>query len=304
MIQTNIARESGWARAWVGAAALVFVLTLGLSWFAQRRLEASFERLDARTLDGAARLLDSHFAHQREQLAATVGVLSEDSRIRAMVLTPTFDRATVMDLLTDLKATSGATMVALLDAAGVVRAVAGAPEMDQLDLGTSSLVKDALEKPSARLWAFADEVGVLAAAPVRLDRQVQALFMLGFALPDSVLLDIEQALGASSAILVGERIVASASTAPERERALRAAAELPPGAHRVIGQQFLASSSPLSDTAVGSKVAWLLPLGRSAGEVAFLRALAWLPVGLVAIVLGCMLGLVLSQSRRSQYPGG
>ena len=118
MIQTNIARESGWAWAWVGAAALVFVLTLGLSWFAQRWLEASFERLDARTLDGAARLLDSHFAHQREQLAATVGVLSEDSRIRAMVLTPTFDRATVMDLLTDLKATSGATMVALLDAAG------------------------------------------------------------------------------------------------------------------------------------------------------------------------------------------
>src|SRR5690606_2807745 len=126
-----------------------------------------------------------------------------------MVLTPTFDRATVVDLLTDLESTSGASVVAMLDSDGTVRAVVGAPEMDQLDLGTSSLVRSALEKPSAQLWAFANEVGVLAATAVRLDNQVRAMFMMGFELEDSVLQDIERTIGATGAVFVGDQLVAS-----------------------------------------------------------------------------------------------
>lgn len=300
MTQTSRMGGAGKTRAWLGAGAVVFVVAVALSWAAQRRLDVLVERLDARTLEESAKVLDSLLAHQRKQLASTVGVLSEDSRIRAMVLTPTFDRATVLDLLTDLKATSGASVVAMLDGAGLVRAVVGAPEMDQLDLGTSSLVKDALTRPSARLWAFANEVGVLSAAPVRLDQHVHALFMLGFALDDSVLQDIQQALGATSAVFLGDGIVASATKDPGLERALRSAVELAPGQYRVVGERFLASSSPLSDSAVAAKVAWLLPRDRHADEVSLAKGLAWLPAVLVGLMLAFMIGLVLSQSRTSQ----
>src|SRR5688572_24946012 len=189
MFQPSVARSTGGTKIWLGLAVALFVLALLLSWAARQRLDAQLDRVDARTLDESAKVLDNLVTRQRKHLASMVGVLSEDARIRAMVLTPTFDQATVLDLLTDLKATSEASVVAMLDSGGVVRAVTGAPEMDQLDLGTSSLVQNALEKPAAQLWAFADKVVVLAATPVRLDNQVRALFMMGFEIDDAWLQD-------------------------------------------------------------------------------------------------------------------
>jgi hypothetical protein len=300
MTETSVAVWSGRARIWLGAGLFVFVLALLLSWAAQRRLDALLDRLDARTLDGSAKVLDKLVAQQRKQLTSTVAVLAEDTRIRAMVLTPTFDQATVLDLLTDLKATSGASVVAILDSGGTVRAVLGAPEMDQLDLGTSSLVQTALEKPSAQLWAFANKVGVLSATPVRLDKQVRALFMMGFELDDALLADIERAAGATGAIFVGDGIVASARKDPEIERALRSAAELPPGGYGIVAEKFLAGSSRMSDSAVPATVAWIVPLFRHTDEVTLTRALSWLPAALVGLVLAFMIGLVLSQSRAGQ----
>jgi hypothetical protein len=303
MIETRVGGGSGWARVWVGAALFVFALAVALSWATHRRLDALLDRLDSRTLEKSAKVLDNIIAEQQRHLTSTVAVLSEDVRIRAMVLTPTFDRATALDLLTDLKATSGASVVAILDGDGTVRAVVGAAEMDQLNLGTSSLVQKALEKPSAQLWAFANEVGVLAATPVRLDGQVRALFMMGFEVNDALLEDIQRALGATGAVFVGDGIVASASKDPEIERALRSAAELPPDRYRIVGGgAFLASSSRMSGSAVAA-VAWLIPLYRHTAEVALTRALAWLPAVLVGLVLVFMIGLVLSQSREGPSVG-
>jgi histidine kinase family protein len=276
-------------------ALFVFALALLLSWAAERRLDALLDRTDARTLAASAKMLDNSIAQQQKHLTSSIAVLSEDARIRAMVLTP-FDRATVLDLLTDLKATLGASVVAMLDSGGTVRAVVGAPEMDQLDLGTSSLVRDALEKPAARLWVFDGKVGVLSATPVRLDQQVRALFMLGFELDGALLESIEQTIGASGAIFLGDAVVASASPNPEIERALRAAAEFPPGTYQIVGGTYLATSSRMSDSAAAT-VAWLVPLYRHADELTLTRALSWLPAALVGLLIALMIGLMLSQSR-------
>jgi hypothetical protein len=292
-----VTAQRGGARFWVGLAVFVFALASWLSWESHRRLNGVLDRVDARTLDASAKVLDQLIAQQRKRLASTAGVLAEDARIRAMVLTPTFDQATVVDLLTDLKATSGATVLAILDGAGRVRAVVGAPEMDQLDLGTSSLVRGALQKSSAQLWAFASKVGVLSATPVLLDGQVRALFMMGFELDDAVFEDIQRALGTTGAIFVGDEVVASATKDPEVTRALRSAAELQPGTYRVVSDGFLAGSSLLSDSAVSAKVAWLVPLSRNANEMTLTRALSWAPAALVGLVLALMIGLALSQAR-------
>jgi hypothetical protein len=296
MIQTNVAGWSRWTRIGIFVGLFVFTLALLLSWTAQRRLDALFDRIDARTLDESAKVLDSFVAQQQKHLSSTVRLLSEDSRIRAMVLTPTFDQATAVDLLTDLKATSGASVVAMLDSGGTVRAVVGAPDMDQLDLGTSSLVKDALQKPSAQLWIFANKVGVLAATPVRLDSQVRALFMMGFAIDDALLEDIGRTLGAIGAVFVGDGIGASATKDPEIERALRAAAELPPGTYDVVAGKFLAMSSRMGDSAVAATVGWLVPPYRHTDEVTLTRALTWVPAILVGLLLA-FIGLALSRSR-------
>lgn len=297
MMDTSSSGRSGWARIWLAAALFVFALALLLSWAAQRRLDTLLDRLDARKLDESAQVLEHSVAQQRRHLTATIGVLAEDARIRAMFLTPTFDPATVVDLLTDLKKTLGARVVAILDSGGTVRAVVGAPEMAQLDLGTSSLVKEALERPAAQLWTFANKVGVLSATPVRLDNQVRALFMMGFEIDDGLLEEIQRAVGVTGAVFVGDGIVASATREPEVEQALRSAAELPPGSYHVVAEKYLASSSRMSGAAAAATVAWLVPLQRHTGEVTLTRALTWLPAALVGLMLAFMIGLVLSQSR-------
>lgn len=300
MIESGVAARPGWARIGIGAAGFVFALALLLSWATQRRLDAWLDGLDARTLDESSKFLDQLVALQSKQLASTVALLSEDARVRAMVLTPNFDRATVLDLLTDLKATSGASIAAMLDSDGTVRAVVGAPEMDQLDLGTSSLVRSAMDKPSAQLWAFADQVGVLSASAVRLDNQVRALFMMGFELEDSLLQDIEKTLGATGAVFVGDRIVATASADPALERALRSAAELPTGKYGIVADTFLGTRAALNDSPVAASVAWLVPRYRHADAVTLTRALSWLPAALVGIVLAFFIVLALSQQRAGQ----
>jgi hypothetical protein len=94
MTRVGMTRGSAWARIWAKVAVFVFALALLLSWAAQRRLDALLDRMDARTIDQAPRVLEQVLAEQRKQLRSTVALLAEDARIRAMVLTPTLDRAT------------------------------------------------------------------------------------------------------------------------------------------------------------------------------------------------------------------
>lgn len=297
MMQTGVEERSGGARAATGAAAFALALVVLAAWAARRQTDTWLDALDARALDESAQVLDQLVARQGAQLAGTVALLSEDTRIRAMVLTPTFDRTTAVDLLTDLQTTAGASVVALLDSDGRVRAVVGAPELDQLDLGTSSLVRSGLEKASAQLWAFADEVGVLSVAPVRLDNQVRAMFMMGYELEDAVLEDIERAIGATGAVFVGDRIVASAGKEPEVEQALRAAAAFPRGEYGLASDTFLAVSAPLRDSAVAATSVWLVPRHHRADGVALARALAWAPAGAMGLLLAFLIGLWRSQLR-------
>ncbi|HTV17893.1 MAG TPA: cache domain-containing protein [Polyangiaceae bacterium] len=291
------AERPAWARIGVAATAFVLVLAIALSWATQRRLDAWFDELDVRAIEASGKVLDQLVAQRGKQLTATAALLSEDARVRAMVLTPDFDRATVLDLLTDLQATSGATMVALLDSDGVVRGVVGAPEMDQLNLGTSSLIENAIEKPSAQLWAFANKVGVLSASPVRLDHQVRALFMLGVALEDELLDDIEHTLGTTGAVFVGDQVAASANRDPTIEQALRSALELPASKYGVIADRFLALNTRLGDAPIAASVAWLVPRYRQSDAVTLTRTLSWLPVALVGLLLALSIALGRGQAQ-------
>ena len=298
----------GWSRAWfaawspeaafaLGGAVLVFCLALGLSWVLQRRLDAAFARLDARAVDAASDVLEELIARQGAQLASTASVLSEDARIRAMVLTPTFDQATVLDVLSDLRTTSKAGLLAVLDAGGSVRSVVGAPELDRLDLGGSALVEQSLDAPSSQVWAFADGAFVLAVSPVRADDRVLAFFMMGISLDDAVLQNIERSLGTAGAVFVGERMVAAARRDAETERALRAAAARPLSGSVVANVAWLA---PSDRDAEDRDAEDLQSEDRAADDLLLTRALLWLPAILVGLVLGLTLPTLIRTARRTR----
>src|SRR6185312_1877884 len=115
------------------------------AWFANAQLEHVLSNLDDQALGQASRTFEELVNRQREQLVSEVKVLADDNRIRATVLAPKFDEATVQDVLEDLRKSSGASLLAVLDATGKVQAVTGAVGLKQVDLSGSTAVRAAFE---------------------------------------------------------------------------------------------------------------------------------------------------------------
>src|SRR3954453_8338453 len=79
-------------------AALLVLGALGaVAYTGSRQLDVLLSSLDEETLGEAGRTLERLLERQKDQLAAEVAVLADDNRIRATVLAPQFDQATVQD---------------------------------------------------------------------------------------------------------------------------------------------------------------------------------------------------------------
>ena len=102
------APASGGGLGAIVAGFVVLGLVAGVSWLGDRQLRNFLSMQDEQLLGQASASLEQLLARQREQLVAEVKVLADDNRIRATVLAPKFDEATVQDILEDLRKSSGA----------------------------------------------------------------------------------------------------------------------------------------------------------------------------------------------------
>jgi Double sensory domain of two-component sensor kinase len=293
-------------RAGNGAAAALaglLFLAFGLAaWLAHGQLEQLLATLDNESLDQASRTLQELVSRQREQLVSEVRVLADDNRIRATVLAPKFDEATVQDVLEDLRKSSGATLLAVLDASGKVRAVTGAVSLRQVDLGASTAVRDGFQRPTSDIWTLPDQVQVIGLAPVRLGGETPALLVKGLPLAKSQLATVEAALGVSGALFIGDRMTASSSNDTQHQDALRSAARLADGNDDLVlgGAAYRVKIGRAGEGATAARLAWLVPKHRPVDRAPVLALLVWSPVPLGALFF--LLALV--TSRRSSSNGG
>jgi len=139
-LPTAPSREPAGTAGVIATAILLFGALAFASWLADGQLRRLLSGLDDEALAQASRTLEELVNRQREQLVAEVKVLADDNRIRTTVLAPKFDEATVQDVLEDLRKSSGATLLAVLDASGKVQAVTGAVGLRQVDLSGSAAV--------------------------------------------------------------------------------------------------------------------------------------------------------------------
>jgi Double sensory domain of two-component sensor kinase len=271
------------------------------SCFMHQQLADYFDELDGRVLGQAAQVFARSIEQQRRYAQSAVSVLADDTRIRAPALTPKFDENTVRDVLEDIKKSSGASMLAVLDATGKVRAVAGAQGLRELDLGSSPVVKLAQERPSTVVWAFPERVLVVGVAPVRSSDQVAALLVMGFEVGEQLFGAIQSAVGVAGALLIGDRVVASSDNTPAMMEAFRAARELEGDKEQLIrtDREYIARVNRTSDSAAAGKVVWILPRFRETGRVTLLRFINWTPAVLSALTFI----LVLVLGRRGARDG-
>ena len=290
------ARSAGAVVATV-AAILSFGALGAAAWLANAELDRVLAAQDDEALAQASRTLEELVNRQREQLVSEVKVLADDNRIRATVLAPKFDQATVQDVLEDLRKSSGATLLAVLDANGKVQAVTGAVSLREVDLSSSTAVRAAFEKPTSDIWTLPDQVQVIGLAPIRSGGETPALLVKGLPLAKSQLATVDTALGVAGGVFIGDRVAASSSADPRHEEAVRGAARLADGLSDLAlgGQAYRVKIGRAGEGATAARLAWVVPRRRAVERARMLTLLVWSSVPLGGLLL--LFGLV--NSRRT-----
>jgi hypothetical protein len=286
-----------------GAGGIVAGLVLlGLvaagAYFGDRQLRGFLSALDEQLLGQASASLEQLLARQRDQLVAEVKVLADDNRIRATVLAPKFDEATVQDVLEDLRKSSGASLLAVVDSTGKVAAVAGATGLREVNLGASPAVKAGFDHPASDIWTLPDQVQVVGVAPIRSGDQTPALLVKGLSLGRSQLATVGSSLGVTGALFIGERVTATSTDAPNVEEALRAAGRMVDGTAQVAagGRSHLVRVARTGEGATAARLAWLVPFHYQFERARVPLFLVWFPVPLCALML---LILIVNARRRN-----
>jgi hypothetical protein len=289
-------RPAGRAGA-VATALLLCGALAGSAWLADGQLRQLYSKLDDEALGQASRTLEELVNRQREQLVSEVKVLADDNRIRATVLAPKFDEATVQDVIEDLRKSSGATLIAVLDASGKVQAVTGAVGLREVDLSGSTAVRAAFERPTSDVWTLPDQVQVIGLAPIRSGNETPALLVKGLPLAKSQLGTVETALGVSGAVFIGDRVAAASSNTAALDEALRGAARMADGSGELAvgGRVYRLTIGRAGEGATAARLAWLVAHPRPFDRARLLVLLIWSPVPLGALLLL----LLLITSRRT-----
>jgi hypothetical protein len=280
------------------AGLVLLGLVAGGAYLGDRQLRGFLSALDEQLLGQASASLEQLLARQRDQLVAEVKVLADDNRIRATVLAPKFDEATVQDVLEDLRKSSGASLLAVVDSAGKVTAVAGAAGLREVNLGASPAVKAGFDRPASDIWTLPDQVQVVGVAPIRSGDQTPALLVKGLSLGRSQLATVGSSLGVTGALFIGERVTATSSDAPNLEEAMRAAGRMVDGTAQVAagGRSHLVRVARTGEGATAARLAWLVPLHYQFERARVPLFLVWFPVPLCALML---LILIVNARRRN-----
>jgi hypothetical protein len=292
------APASGGGLGAIVAGFVVLGLVAGVSWLGDRQLRNFLSMQDEQLLGQASASLEQLLARQREQLVAEVKVLADDNRIRATVLAPKFDEATVQDILEDLRKSSGATLLAVVDSAGKVAAVVGATGLREVNLGASPAVKGGFDHPTSDVWTLPDQVQVVGVAPIRSGDQTPALLVKGLSLGRSQLSTVGTALGVTGSLFIGERVTATSAEGRDLDEAMRAAGRMVEGTEQVAtgGRTHLVRVARTGEGATAARLAWLVPMHHQLDHARTLLFLIWSPIPLCAVMF---LILIVNARRRN-----
>jgi len=283
----------------VGTALLLLALTG--SWAGRRRLDRFETQIDADALRTARSVLDRSLEQERRHLLSQVAVLAEDNRIRATVTMTNPDEATIRDVLADLKNSSQAKLLAVLDVAGKVLAVVGVDGLREMALGHSTVVKAAVEQPAGYIWTFPTEVLTVGVAPVRSRGQLQAFLVMGLEATANVLGAVRATPGVENAVFIGDKLIAGSSNDPVALQALRAGAKREDERDTVLetGREFLSRVTRINEAVGAAKVVWIVPAHHQAARAAVLAVSIWIPA-LAAFLM--WLVLLAAHRRRDDEP--
>jgi Double sensory domain of two-component sensor kinase len=275
-------------RAALLAGTALLGLAVAASVMSQRLIDHFLAQLDSDALQTARQVFERTLEDERAQALSQVSVLAEDTRIRSTAMMANLDEATMRDVLKDLMATSGAGLMAVLDVNGKVRAVTGVEGLRDVDLGSSTVVKAALQRPSAYIWTFPQQVLAVGVAPIRTQDQVNAFLVMGFEAAKTTLSAIHGSLSVSAAVLLGDKLVVSGTDDAGALDAIRSGAGNEGDKDLVVSggdQPFFTRTSRVIESVANAKVVWAIPQHHEAQRIYPLKLAIWTPSLAAALIL-------------------
>jgi len=272
----------------VGGGLALYSVVLIASGTAGKQIDALLDNADARSLDTVANVWEQHIENMRAHLVSQVRVLSEDVRVRSLVMVAKLDEGTLNDTLADLRTASGASCMAVLDASGKVKGVTGAVSLRGADLGTAPVFSQAAAGPASDVWTLPDRVLAVAVAPIKAAGRVAALLVIGLDLGDSALRIADKSFGGAGAVFAGERMIASRSGDPALIAALQSGRLGGPGVDSLIevgGKGFRARAIRIGDSAAAARIVWMIPRSRGNNVSPYLKVIIWSPAVVVVLLL-------------------
>jgi hypothetical protein len=277
----------------------LFLATAG--WFAKELKAVNDEAsaADQTVLNQADALFRGSIDHERRLLLSEVRVLIDDARIRTTLATPGIDVSTIEDLLRDLQESSGASILAIVEPSGTVRAVVGQDSLRGVDLKSSSILKSAAgEEAADSIWSFSDRMLVVAVAPIRFGEDLRAYLLIGTEPSDALLHEVARPLGVQAAVMIGDQVTAATTKDPDLRTLFASVTAFAPDETRAVAGESkrFARLSRLEPTGRCS-VVWLT-LGRPKidlfGAVTLMLAM---PLGIMLIATGSIMWLATRSSR-------
>jgi hypothetical protein len=295
---TTPARSS---RVYLVAVLLIMTgLTAAWSLVARYRLDSALAVGAAESFDRAAALFEVLRGRTQDGLRSQCSVLVEDPRLKATLATEGIDVATVTDILIELGRLRRAGFLLVLTPEGRVFAEAGTPELRNLDLSASTVVKHARgsSEPVVGSWVIGGKVIDLAVAAIRLDRTVLAYLVLGQAVDAALVNAVTTGTGAAVAVLAGAEAQPISATDDQLRAVLQAIGRdgraARPHTIELGGARYLIATVELADPVPSHP---RLALGRALGperkSFEILDWLLWAPIGLLII------GVTLASQRSS-----
>jgi hypothetical protein len=266
----------------------LLALAIAASVLSQRLIDRFLAQLDSDAVQAARKVFERTLEEQRAQVLSQVSVLAEDTRIRSTAMMANPDEATVRDVLKDLMTTSGAGLLAVLDVNGKVRAVTGVEGLRDVDLGSSSVVKAAVQRPSAYIWTFPQQVLAVGVAPIRTQDQINAFLVMGFEAAKAPLSAIHGSLGVSAAVLLGDKLVVSGTDDAAAVEAVRGGAANEGDKEIVVNggdQPYFTRASRVTESVAAAKVVWVIPQHHQAQRIYPLKLAIWTPSLAAALIL-------------------
>jgi hypothetical protein len=283
----------------VAAGALLVGGTAAAAVLASQRVQQLMTAGDSSPVDGAQASFAEVLEGLRKQTLAQARMLVDDTRVRATVITPSFDEATVRDVLDDLRAASQATGLAVLDSAGKPRTTSGIPALSGVDLSSSAAVRTAQDRPSVDVWTVGQQVLVVALAPVRNRREVPALLLVANELPAAAMAGIAKAHRVSGALVIAEKLaVRTPSEAAPGALEAALAQGGPAGEVAVDDKTYRYRTSVTGDAATAAQVLWLSSNHHVVAAAGPVRSLVWMPVVMAGLLWLLLVTVVRGLVRR------